>query len=73
MQTDYAGQTIEIVDPETGEIHETQIFVTVLGASSYILDRNVHNTHRIDLKGESMQRKNANLNLTTAAADNNPD
>ena len=35
MQTDYAGQTVEIVDPETGEIHEAQIFVAVLGASSY--------------------------------------
>ena len=35
MQTDYAGQTVEIVDRETGEIHEAQIFVAVLGASSY--------------------------------------
>jgi transposase len=36
MQTDYAGQTVEIVDPETGEIHHAQIFVAVLGASSLI-------------------------------------
>jgi len=35
MQTDYAGQTVEIVDPETGEVHEAQIFVAVLGASSH--------------------------------------
>ena len=35
MQTDYAGQTVGIVDPESGEIHEVQIFVAVLGASSY--------------------------------------
>ena len=35
MQTDYAGQTMEIFDPETGEIREAQIFVAVLGASSY--------------------------------------
>ncbi len=35
MQTDYAGQTMEIVDPETGEIHQAQIFVAVLGASSH--------------------------------------
>ena len=34
MQTDYAGQTVGIVDPETGEIHEAQIFVAVPGASS---------------------------------------
>jgi transposase len=35
MQTDYAGQTVEIVDPETGEIRAAQIFVAVLGASSH--------------------------------------
>lgn len=35
MQTDYAGQTVGIVDPETDEIDEAQTFVTVLGASSY--------------------------------------
>jgi transposase len=32
---DYAGQTVGITDPETGEIHEAQIFVATLGASSY--------------------------------------
>jgi transposase len=32
---DYAGQTLEIVDPTTGEIRAAQIFVAVLGASSY--------------------------------------
>ena len=32
---DYAGQTMEITDPETGEIRETQIFVATLGASNY--------------------------------------
>jgi len=32
---DYAGQTIGIVDPGTGEIHPAQIFVAVLGASNY--------------------------------------
>jgi transposase len=32
---DYAGQTMEVVDPETGEIREAQIFVATLGASSY--------------------------------------
>lgn len=34
MQTDYAGQTVEVVDPQTGEIRPAQIFVAVLGASS---------------------------------------
>jgi transposase len=32
---DYAGQTMQITDPETGEIHEVQIFVATLGASNY--------------------------------------
>ena len=35
MQTDYAGLTKEIIDPATGEVRVTQIFVAVLGASSY--------------------------------------
>ena len=32
---DYAGQTLEMTDPETGEIQEVQIFVATLGASNY--------------------------------------
>lgn len=32
---DYAGQTMTVVDPETGERKEAQIFVAVLGASNY--------------------------------------
>ncbi len=32
---DFAGQTIPIVDPATGEITEAQLFVAVLGASNY--------------------------------------
>jgi len=32
---DYAGQTVPIVDPSTGEIREAQIFVATLGASNY--------------------------------------
>ena len=32
---DFAGQTIPIVDPATGEITQAQLFVAVLGASSY--------------------------------------
>ena len=34
MQTDYAGQTVDVIDPATGEVHAAQIFVAVLGASS---------------------------------------
>lgn len=32
---DYAGQTMDVIDPETGEARPVQIFVAVLGASSY--------------------------------------
>lgn len=32
---DYAGQTVPVVDKETGECHPAQIFVAVLGASHY--------------------------------------
>ncbi|MBI5016601.1 MAG: IS21 family transposase [Deltaproteobacteria bacterium] len=32
---DYAGQTIPVVDPDTGEIQEASLFVGALGASSY--------------------------------------
>jgi transposase len=35
MFVDYAGQTVPIIDPATGEIHQAQIFVAVLGASNY--------------------------------------
>jgi transposase len=32
---DYAGQTVDVVDRETGEVREAQIFVATLGASNY--------------------------------------
>lgn len=32
---DYAGMTLDITDPATGEIKEAQVFVAVLGASNY--------------------------------------
>jgi len=35
MFVDYAGQTVPVRDPKTGEIREAHIFVTVLGASNY--------------------------------------
>ena len=35
MFVDYAGQTIPITDPATGEMRSAQIFVAVLGASNY--------------------------------------
>jgi transposase len=35
MFVDYAGDTVDIVDPRTGEISPAYIFVAVLGASNY--------------------------------------
>jgi transposase len=32
---DYAGQTVPVVDAQTGEVREAEIFVAVLGASNY--------------------------------------
>lgn len=32
---DYAGHTIDVIDPQTGEVRTTQLFVATLGASSY--------------------------------------
>jgi len=32
---DYAGPSVEIIDPESGEVRQAQLFVAVLGASSY--------------------------------------
>jgi transposase len=35
MFVDYAGQIVEVVDGTTGEVRTAQVFVAVLGASSY--------------------------------------
>jgi hypothetical protein len=35
MFVDYAGTGIEIVDPESGEVRQAQVFLAVLGASNY--------------------------------------
>jgi transposase len=32
---DYAGQTLAVVDPKTGEVRQAQIFVATLGASNF--------------------------------------
>ncbi|MFL6041220.1 MAG: IS21 family transposase [Gaiellales bacterium] len=32
---DFAGQTVEVIEPTTGEIRAAQVFVAVLGASNY--------------------------------------
>jgi transposase len=32
---DYAGQTISVVNPLTGEVHDAALFIAVLGASNY--------------------------------------
>ena len=32
---DYAGHTVDVIDPQTGEVRTAQLFVAALGASSY--------------------------------------
>jgi len=32
---DYAGQTVELIDQNSGEIHNAQVFIAVMGASNY--------------------------------------
>jgi transposase len=36
MFVDYAGDTVPVTDPETGEIWNAQVFVSVLGTSGYL-------------------------------------
>ena len=36
VEVDYAGLTVPVTNPKTGETHKMQIFVGVLGASGYI-------------------------------------
>ena len=35
MFVDYAGATLEVIDPKTGEIRQAQLFVAALGASNF--------------------------------------
>lgn len=35
MFVDYCGQTVPLTDPKTGEVRQAQVFVAVMGASSY--------------------------------------
>jgi transposase len=36
MEVDYAGQTLSLVNPETGEVRQVSIFVATLPASAYV-------------------------------------
>jgi hypothetical protein len=36
MFVDFAGDSVPVTDPETGEIWSAQVFVSVLGASGYL-------------------------------------
>ncbi len=36
MFVDFAGDTVPVTDPETGELWNAQVFVSVLGASGYL-------------------------------------
>jgi len=48
---DYAGQTLPIIDPSTGEIRRAQIFVAVLGASNYTYARATATQTAVDWVG----------------------
>ncbi|OEU61721.1 MAG: integrase [Desulfuromonadales bacterium C00003094] len=48
---DYAGQTLPIVDPHTGEISQAQIFVAVMGASNYTFAEATHSQDLSDWLG----------------------
>ena len=39
---DYAGQTVDIIDPDTGEVRAAQIFVGILGLLTYPAESFVH-------------------------------
>jgi transposase len=54
---DYSGKRIGIVDPATGEIHEAEIFVGVLGARLAALS-----------SGRGMSRRGANNGTCSAAS-----
>ncbi len=36
MLVDFAGDTVPVTDPDTGEVWQAQVFVSVLGASGYL-------------------------------------
>jgi transposase len=36
MFVDFAGQTVPVTEPKSGEVRQAQVFVAVLGASNYI-------------------------------------
>ncbi len=42
MFVDYCGPTVDLIDPLSGEVRETQIFVAVLGASNYTFAEATH-------------------------------
>jgi len=48
---DYAGQTLPIINPRTGEIRESQVFLATLGASSYTFAESTWNQDLSDWLG----------------------
>jgi transposase len=52
---DYAGQTVAIVNPSTGECRSAQIFVAVLGASNYTFAEATHSQALPDWLGSHVR------------------
>jgi transposase len=52
---DYAGTTLAIIDAATGEVHECQLFVAVLGASNYTFAEATFTQQLIDWIGSHVR------------------
>ena len=48
---DFCGDTIDIVDPDTGEVHGAKLFVAAMGASSYTYAKAVASERLEDWNG----------------------
>ena len=49
LLVDYSGKKPRYADPVTGEIHTPELFVAVLGASSYLYAEVTHSQKTADL------------------------
>ena len=52
---DYCGHTVPIINPETGEVRDVQVFVGVLGASNYTFAEATHSQKLADWLGSHVR------------------
>jgi len=55
MYVDYCGPTMELINPDSGEVQSAQIFVAVLGASSYTYAEATHSQRLPDWIGSHVR------------------